>query len=59
MQEFISCLKRLRVLHFIKMSNNYKEIVEAEITDTELHHIKCSADRSGYLIYQSEKKFKI
>lgn len=35
---------------------NYPEIVEAEITDTELRHIECSGDRSGYLIYQSDKK---
>ena len=36
----------------------YPEIVEAAITDTELHHIECSADRSGYLIYQSTKREK-
>lgn len=38
---------------------NYKEIVAAEITDSELHNIQCSADRSGYFIYQAEKRFKI
>ena len=31
--------------------------VEAKITDTQLHHIECSGDRSGYLIYQSDKKY--
>ena len=34
---------------------DYPEIVEAEITDNELRHIECSGDRSGYLIYKSEK----
>lgn len=38
---------------------NYKAnpaIVEARITDPVLHNIECSGDRSGYLIYQSNKK---
>lgn len=35
----------------------YPEIIRAEITDSELKHIECSGDRSGYLIYQSNKKF--
>jgi biotin carboxylase len=35
---------------------NYPEIVKAEITDNELHHIECSGDRSGYLIYKANKK---
>ena len=35
---------------------DYPEIVEAQITNSDLHHIECSGDRSGYLIYQSNKK---
>lgn len=38
---------------------DYPEIVEAEITDPVLRHIERSGDRSGYFIYQSEKKFLI
>ncbi len=34
----------------------YQEIVDAKITSEELHHVECSGDRSGYLIYQAEKK---
>lgn len=34
---------------------DYPEIIEAEITDSELHNIECSADRSGYLIYKENK----
>lgn len=37
--------------------HDYPEIVEAEITDSELRHIECSGDRSGYLIYRSDSKF--
>lgn len=33
---------------------DYPQIVEAEITDNELRHIECSADRSGYFIYKSK-----
>jgi len=41
----------------IEQKQKYPEIVEAEITDLELRNIKCSGDRSGYLIYCSNKKF--
>ena len=33
--------------------------VRAEITDEVLRQVKCSADRSGYLIYQGNKKLVI
>lgn len=35
------------------------EIVKAEITDSELHPLTCSGDRSGYLIYKSDKKLNL
>ena len=35
------------------------EIVKAEITDTELHPLICSGDRSGYLIYKRDKKLEL
>ena len=35
------------------------EIVKAEITDIELHPLTCSGDRSGYLIYKSDKKLEL
>ncbi len=40
----------------IENYKKYPEIVEAEITDNVLRNIECSADRSGYLIYQSSTK---
>lgn len=48
-----------RLLTVIQQPEKYKEIIEAEITDAELHDIQCSADRSGYFIYQANKRFKI
>lgn len=41
---------------YIEQSRIYPEIVEAEITDETLRNIECSGDRSGYLIYQSDKR---
>lgn len=35
------------------------EIMKAEVTDTELHPLTCSGDRSGYLIYKSNKKLEL
>lgn len=43
----------------IEQAGNYPEIVKAEITDPVLRNIECSKDRSGYLIYQSNTKFKL
>ena len=34
-------------------------IVRAEITDTVLHSVSCSADRSGYIIYKGNKKLEL
>ena len=41
----------------IETWKNYPEIVDAEITNNVLSNITCSGDRSGFLIYQSNKKF--
>lgn len=48
-----------RVKHYIDHAAEYREIVSAQQTDDELHALKCSADRSGYFIYKSNKKFCI
>lgn len=36
---------------------DYPEILEADITDSVLHKIECSGDRSGYFIYKTNKRF--
>lgn len=54
---YFLCKETKHLLPIIQNSGKYSEIVETEITDSELHNIQCSADRSGYLIYQSDKKF--
>lgn len=48
-----------RLKPIIKKWKNYPEIVDAEITDDELRFIKCSGDRSGYIIYKANRKIEI
>ncbi|MBR6814773.1 MAG: ATP-grasp domain-containing protein [Alistipes sp.] len=41
----------------IEKWENNPFLIEGKITDTELHNVTCSADRSGYAIYQAETKY--
>ena len=45
------------VADFIQQAYLYPAIVRSERTDEVLHHITCSAERSGYFIYEDNKKF--
>lgn len=45
------------VADFIQQAHLYPAIVCSERTDEALHHITCSAERSGYFIYESKQKF--
>lgn len=48
-----------KVIDFISNSNQKQEVIRMEIIDSVLHPVICSADRSGYIIYQSDKPFSI
>lgn len=52
---YFLCEETKRLQDIIKESS-LPQIVRAEITDSTLHKVTCSADRSGYLIYQGENK---
>lgn len=56
---YFLCKETERLKSIIEKHNQYPEIVKAEITDPVLRNIECSADRSGYFIYQSNYKFQI
>lgn len=56
---YFLCDETRRLLPFIRNWKKYPEIVKAEITDHTLRKIKCSGDRSGYFLYQSDEKFLI
>ncbi|MBO5627467.1 MAG: ATP-grasp domain-containing protein [Aeriscardovia sp.] len=53
---YFLCEETKPLLAFIDNRENYPEIVYAEKTEANLQSVKCSGDRSGYLIYCSDKK---
>ena len=56
---FFLCKETEKLKPIIENCHDYSEIVEAEITNNELRSIECSGDRSGYFIYQADKKFEL
>lgn len=54
---FFLCKETEWLKPIIKNYKQYPEIVDASITDSNLHRVECSGDRSGFLIYQSEERF--
>ncbi len=44
------------LLNVIHSKENFNWVVESSIHDEQLIEIQCSADRSGYIIYQAEQK---
>lgn len=54
---YFLCKETEYLLPCFANADNIDGVVMYEQTDTELRNITCSADRSGYLIYQSTKKF--
>ena len=53
---YFLCKETESLLPVIINAVSYPSIVRAEITDPIIRHIECSADRSGYLIYQATSK---
>lgn len=56
---YFLCKETENLLPIIQNAEKYPEIVKAEVTDPVLRNIEQSADRSGYLIYQANKKITI
>jgi len=56
---YFLCLETQKILSLIQNWQNIHQIVYAEVTNKELQAVECSADRSGYLIYQAAEKFKV
>lgn len=54
---FFLCEETKDILPIIQNADKYPEIVRAEVTDPVLRRIEQSADRSGYFIYQADKRF--
>lgn len=47
------------VSKYIENKEKYPQIVAAEVTDSELRDVTCSAERSGYFIYSGGERFEI
>lgn len=56
---YFLCKETEKLKAVIENYNKYPEIIEAVISDNNLKNVTCSADRSGYFIYQAEKKLTI
>lgn len=56
---YFLCYETKHLLQFFKKNKIYNHITKMEITDSELRKVRCSADRSGYFIYKSNKKPKL
>lgn len=54
---YFLCKETESILPIIENAGEYPEIVKAEVTDKTLRKIECSADRSGYFIYQANRRF--
>ena len=55
---YFLCKETEHLLPILQKANTISEIVVYEQTDNELKNITCSSDRSGYMIYQGEKKLE-
>lgn len=56
---YFLCEETKNILPIIQNAGKYSSIVRAEVTDQTLRHIECSADRSGYFIYQDDHKVSL
>ena len=55
---YFLCKETEHLLPIIQNANSISKIVKYEQTDTELRNISCSSDRSGYMIYQGDRKLE-
>ncbi len=51
---YFLCKETERLKPYFDNWENIPSIVNGEITDSELRNVTCSADRSGFIIYQSD-----
>lgn len=56
---YFLCKETANIKPILEDWRSHSEITQCEITDNELRNVQCSADRSGYFIYQADKKFNI
>lgn len=53
---YFLCEETKHLKSLVENWKSYPELVAGEITNNELKNVKCSADRSGYVMYKSSHK---
>lgn len=56
---YFLCKETERIKPILESWQNNPVFIQGEITDYELRKVTCSADRSGYVIYQADKRIII
>lgn len=56
---YFLCKETEYLLPFFNMWESNHEIRYCEVIDNNLRNVLCSADRSGFFIYQSDRKFEL
>ena len=56
---YFLCKETESIKPILENWKSHSEIIQCEITDNELRNVQCSADRSGYFIYQADNKINI
>ena len=56
---YFLCKETEYLLPFFNMWESNPEIRYCEVIDNNLRNVLCSADRSGFFIYQSDRKFEL
>lgn len=56
---YFLCKETENIKPILENWHSHPEIIQCEITDNELRSVQCSADRSGYFIYQAKKKIEL
>jgi len=56
---YFLCKETENIKNYIDHPELYPEIVSSEITDLQMHNVQSSSERSGYFIYQSNKRMKL
>lgn len=56
---YFLCKETEYLLPIFNVWESNHEIRYCEVIDNNLHNVLCSADRSGYFIYQSDRKFEL
>ena len=56
---YFLCKETESIKPILENWQSYPKIIQCEISNDELRKVQCSADRSGYFIYQADTKFVI